>query len=195
MITESDETPPPPSERVAESASERVPFPMQQNEQVITICRRHWIYLWPHTIMLALWGIVPVAVIALLLSWTDTYDGIVAQIFWVVAAVWLLYWAVRIFLNWYRYRHDIWVITNQRIVDSLKNHPFHHKLSTADLVNVQDMTVERSGVLQTTLNYGDIICQTAGMSGAEFRLSGIPQPQEVQLLVDKERDRERTRGR
>jgi hypothetical protein len=103
---------------------------------------------------------------------------------------------VRIFLNWYRYRHDLWVITNQRIVDSLKNHPFHHRLSTADLVNVQDMTVQRSGILQTTLNYGDILCQTAGGAGTgEFRLSGIPDPQQVQLLVDKERDRERTRGR
>ena len=29
----------------------------------------------------------------------------------------------------------------------------------------------------------------------EFRMTGIPQPQEVQLLVDKERDRERLRGR
>ncbi|MEX0750946.1 MAG: PH domain-containing protein, partial [Dehalococcoidia bacterium] len=68
-------------------------------------------------------------------------------------------------------------------------------LSTADLVNVQDMTVERSGLLQTTLNYGDIICQTASTSAGDFVLSGIPRPQEVQLLVDKERDRERTRGR
>jgi hypothetical protein len=33
------------------------------------------------------------------------------------------------------------------------------------------------------------------MSSGDFRLSGIPRPQEVQLLVDRERDRERTRGR
>jgi len=191
MTTEGEAALPPQSA----AAEERLPFPLQENEQVVLVCRRHWIFLWPRTIWLALWAIVPVIVAGLLLSWTDAYDGLVAQIFWVAAAVWLLYWAARIFLNWYRYRHDIWVITNQRIVDSLKNNPFHHKLSTADLVNVQDMTVERSGLLQTALNYGNIICQTAGMSGAEFRLSGIPRPQEVQLLVDKERDRERMRSR
>jgi hypothetical protein len=181
--------PPPPS-------VETVPFPLQDNESIVQVVRRHWVYLWPHTIMLALWGLVPVIVIALVLSWIDQYDGLVAQIFWVASAIWIIYWAARIFLNWYRYRHDLWVITNQRIVDSKKNHPFHHRLSTADLVNVQDMTVNRSGIFQTTLNYGDIVCQTAGGGGAgEFVLSGIPDPSQVQLRVDRERDRERTRGR
>ena len=40
------------------------------------------------------------------------------------------------------------------------------------------------------MNYGDIVCQTAGTAG-ELGLTGIPHPDEVQLLVD----RERTRGR
>jgi hypothetical protein len=67
-------------------------------------------------------------------------------------------------------------------------------MSTADLVSVLDMTVERNGILRTMFNYGDIVCQTAAEI-QEFRMAGIPRPQEVQLLVDKERDRERTRGR
>jgi hypothetical protein len=174
--------------------AESLPFPLQGNETVIQVVRRHWIHLWPHTIWLALVGIVPVIVAATIMSWLDAFDGVVTQIFWIAALLWLLYWALRVYLNWYSYRHDIWVITSQRIVDSLKHHPFHHKLSSADLVNVQDMTVVRSGLLQTTLDYGDIVCQTAG-TGSQFTLSGIPHPQEVQLLVDRERDRERMRGR
>jgi hypothetical protein len=137
-----------------------------------------------------LWALVPPLLISLLLAWQDWYEGTTAQVFWIVAALWLLYWGVRILLNWYRYRHDIWVITDQRIVDSLKPHPFSHRLSTADLVNVQDMTVQRHGLLQTLLNYGDIVCETAS-EGGEFVLAGIPRPADVQLLVDRERDRER----
>jgi hypothetical protein len=86
-------------------------------------------------------------------------------VFWVIAALWLLYWGVRMLLNWYRYHHDIWVITNQRIVDSLKTNPFSQRLATADLVNVQDMTVQRHGLLQTMLNYGNIVCETAAEGG------------------------------
>jgi hypothetical protein len=44
------------------------------------------------------------------------------------------------------------------------------------------------------LNFGDVVCETASGGGErEFRLSGIPRPQDVQLLVDRERDRERRR--
>ena len=175
---------------VTQGENPALPFPLQVGERVVRVCRRHWIHLWPMTIYLALWGLLPPIAIGLLLSWADAYEGIAATIFMVAASVWLLYWAARIFLNWYRYRHDLWVITNQRIVDSLKSNPFSHRISTADLVNVQDMTVERHGVLQTMLNYGDIVCETASGTG-DFVLSGIPEPSEVQLLVDRERDRAR----
>ena len=120
--------------------------------------------------------------------------GTAGKVFWIAALVYLLYWLVRIYLNWYRYNNDIWVITNQRIIDSTKTTPITLKLSTADLVNVQDMTVSRDGIFRTLFNYGDMICQTAAEQ-QEFRLIGIPRPEEIQLLVDKERDRERQRVR
>jgi hypothetical protein len=167
-----------------------LPFPMQQSERVVLLCRRHWIHLWPRSVLLAIYALVPPLVISLLIAKYWEYEGLQARIFWIIAAVWLLYWALRIFLNWYRYNNDIWVITNQRIIDSVKTNPFSHRLSTADLVNVQDMTVERRGILQTALNYGDIVCETAS-DGGDFVLAGIPRPQDVQLLVDRERDRER----
>ena len=169
-------------------------FPLQDSEQVLMVCRKHWIYLWPRTAVLALFAIVPVIVAAVLMAKTAGLGGTPGKVFWLIALVYLAYWAIRAYLNWYRYHNDIWVVTNQRIVDSTKANPFSLKISTADLVNVQDMTVERSGIFRTMFNYGDVICQTAA-DVQEFRLAGIPDPQRVQLLVDKERDRERTRGR
>jgi hypothetical protein len=168
---------------------ERVPFPLQQSEEILTVCRRHWIHLWPKTVLYLLFAFVPLLAISIFLGWRDWYDDAKTW-FWLISAAWLIFWALRIYLNWYQYHNDIWVITNQRIVDSIKKHPFSHRLSTADLVNVQDMTVERNGPLQTMLNYGDIVCETAS-DGGEFVLAGIPRPQDIQLLVDRERDRER----
>lgn len=182
----------PATEKPASQSS--LPFPLQQGEEVLQLCRKHWVFLWPRTILLALIAIVPVALAAWLLSMVDQFDGIVRNIFFVVAFVWLLWWGVKMLLNWYRYNNDLWVITSQRIVDSFKPHPFSHRLSSADLVNVQDMTVDRHGPLQTMLNYGDVICDTAS-GGNDFVLAGVPDPQQVQLLMDRERDRERTRGR
>ena len=169
-------------------------FPLQDSERVLMICRKHWIYLWPRTVLIALFAIVPVIIAAILVSKSAGLGSAAGKAFGAVALIYLVYWAIRGFLNWYRYNNDIWVVTNQRIVDSTKATPFSLKISTADLVNIQDMTVERSGIFRTMFNYGDVICQTAA-DIQEFRLSGIPRPQDVQLLVDKERDRERMRGR
>ena len=168
-------------------------FPLQTGERVLTIVHRHWLYLYPKLLLHAAAALIPVIVAAVLLSEAGALDGDAAKVFGIIAAVWLLFWGIKAFLAWYRYANDIWVITDQRIVDSRKTSPFNLKMSSADLINVQDMTVEQRGVLQTVLNYGDIVCQTAA-DMQEFRLVGIPRPREVQALVDRERDRERLRS-
>jgi len=108
-------------------------------------------------------------------------------------ALWLVYWGVRSFLNWYRYRHDIWVVTNQRLIDSYKAHPFSLRVATADLVNLQDMSVVKSGIVATMLNFGNVVCETAGSDRVAFTIAGVPRPEAMQLLIDRERDRERMR--
>ncbi|MCH8051869.1 MAG: hypothetical protein IIC86_07620, partial [Chloroflexi bacterium] len=42
-----------------------------------------------------------------------------------------------------------------------QSHPFSHRLVTADLVNVQDISVEKIGFVPTVLGFGDVVCQTA----------------------------------
>jgi hypothetical protein len=176
----------------AAPAQEKLPFPLQDGERVLVLCRRHWVYLWPNIGVMLLIALVPAVAIALILSAADAYKGVVANIYWLAALVWFAIWGVRIFLTWYRYHNDIWVISSQRIIDSFKRNPFSLRVASADLVNVQDMTVERHGLLQTFLDYGDIVCQTAAEQ-QDFRLAGIPDPRTIQALVDRERDRERAR--
>ena len=174
------------------AAAPRLPFPLQEQERVLALIRRHWWFLWPQTIILALIAVVPVIVVAWLLSAIGVLDDL-GIFFWIATAVWLLYWGVRLFFNWYRYRHDIWVVTDQRIVDSYKAHPFSLRVATADLVNVQDMAVVKSGILPSLLNFGNVVCETAGAGTTDFLISGVPHPESIQLLIDRERDRERTR--
>jgi hypothetical protein len=170
-----------------------LPVPLQAGEQVLQLCRRHWFFLWPKTFMLFLFAIVPVGLVIFLASIINLYDDISIGI-WIVAALWMGYWAFRGFFNWYAYHNDVWIITNQRIIDSFKPHPFNKRVSTADLVNIQDMSVHKRGVFASILNFGDVLCQTAGVGAETFRITGVPQPESVQFLIDRERDRERLRG-
>jgi len=182
------------AEQPAESPAPvpRLPFPLQDGERILQLCRRHWWFLWPRSIMLALAGLLPVGLLAWALSAAGALDE-AGIFFWAPAAVWLAYWALRLLLNWYRYHNDIWVVTNQRLIDSFKSHPFNLRISSADLVNVQDMSVVKNGIFPTLLNFGDVICETASAETVSFRITGVPHPEALQLLIDRERDRERMR--
>ena len=77
------------------AVSPRLPFPLQEGERVIQVCRRHWWHLWPKTIIWVLFALAPVVAAAWLLSTLDILDDL-GIFFWLVVLVWLLYWAVRI---------------------------------------------------------------------------------------------------
>ena len=104
-----------------------------------------------------------------------------------VAVVWALSLAVRGYFRWYRYHHDVWLITNQRLIDSLRRHWFHHQVASADLVDIEDVSMSRSGVLQTMLDFGDLRVQTAGEQ-ERFVLGNIHHPERVLTIIDRARD-------
>jgi membrane protein YdbS with pleckstrin-like domain len=169
----------------------KLPFPLQQGEELLTLARRHWLFVWPKLIGGAVVGLVPAIALwwaMLRFDWTD--DDIPRWIALGATMVWLGYWVVRLYFFKYRYDNDIWVVTNQRIVDSVKKHWFHLQTSTADLVDIEDMSVLRSGFLNTVFDFGDVECQTAG-AVRKFALRGIPRPREVQAMVDGLRDQAR----
>ena len=41
-----------------------LPFPLQQSERVVLLCRRHWIHLWPKSVLLTIYALVPLLVIS-----------------------------------------------------------------------------------------------------------------------------------
>jgi hypothetical protein len=168
----------------------KLPFPLQETEKVLVMCRRHWIYLYPRLALQLLIAVLPVLALYLVLRWADALDGLAAKVAVVVSVVWLAVWAVKIILVKYRYDNDLWTITDQRIVDSYRSNPFSLKITSADLVDIVDTAMDRSGLFATMLNYGDIRCETAG-ERQDISLPAVPQPQEVHALIDRERDRER----
>ena len=170
---------------------EEVEFPLQSGEQVLAVIRRHPFFLWPRTLLWLGFALGGPIILYWVLSLINVQDDI-STFFWIVTAIWVVFWGVRLFLNWYQYQYDIWIITNQRILDSRKATPINHKLATADLINLQDITVHKRGIFASILGFGDVSCETATARDA-FVLAGVSQPVEVQSLIDRERDRERMR--
>jgi len=173
----------------------KFPFPLQEGEAVVALARRHWLFIYPR---LALGGVValaPVGSLFYLLAYLGRLED--ENVLWAalgIAALWLLYWGLRLYLFKYRYDNDIWVVTSQRLIDSLKRHWFHVQVVTTDLVDIEDMTVVRQGLLATLFDFGDIQCQTAG-AVRQFSVRGVPKPRELQALIHSLRNQARSEGR
>lgn len=164
-----------------------VPFQLQANEQVLLVLRRHWFHLYPQLALLLLVAIVPPLVLWFVLDAVTSLDGIVLAVVLVAMAAWTVFWLFRTYLLWYRYEHDIWVLTDQRLIDSFKRHWFHHAMSSADLLDIEDVSVERNGVLQTFFKYGDVRVQTAAQEH-NFIVGSVPNPGNVLATIDATRD-------
>ncbi len=79
------------------------------------------------------------------------------------------------FMDWYL---DIWVVTNERIVDVDQNGVFGRSVSELQLSKVQDVKTEQKGVFATVFGYGTIRVQSAGEK-ENFVFDGLPRPNEV----------------
>lgn len=165
----------------------KLPFAIQDDETVLLVARRHWLYFSLRMAWVVAAGILPPLAAFFLVRATYGFDGLAGKLTVLVMALWVLAWAVRAYFTWYRYQNDIWTVTDQRLVDSIKRHWFHHLMSSADLVDVEDIRIVRSGLLQTMFNFGDVRCQTAG-EVPNFVLDGIPDPAGVMAVVDASRD-------
>jgi hypothetical protein len=144
--------------------------------------------LYPLLALDALLGAVPLMLAIWMATKVDSNRAQLATLG--VAVVWALAMALRAYFRWYRYHHDVWLITNQRLIDSLRRHWFHQKLTSADLVGIEDVSMERHGVLQTLLDFGNLQVQTA-WEQENFMPRNIHHPPDVLTMLDLDRDEAR----
>jgi membrane protein YdbS with pleckstrin-like domain len=166
---------------------DKLPVELQPEERVVLRARRTPIYFYVKLAGIALAIVVPIAALLWIVSATAGLSGVALTVTAIVCAVWALFWLVRAYFVWYQHRHDEWIVTDQRLIDSYKRNWFDQQVASADLVNVQDLSVSKSGPLQSLFNFGDVICQTAG-TNSRFVLSDVPRPADVMRVIDGTRD-------
>lgn len=88
-----------------------------------------------------------------------------------------------IFISWISYYYDIYIITEDEIVDVGQEGFFGRKIAQLSLLRVQDVTSNIKGFLPTLLGYGDVLVETAGEQSQNFLLKAVPNPQEVSSKI------------
>lgn len=160
-----------------------LPIQLQENEQVARIIKRHPFSLIGRIVGVALLLILGVALWLWLLNLNSGLELIID----ILMAAGALIAIINAGAYWYRYENDLWIVTNERLIDSTKTTPFNQEIKTATLTNIQDINIRKRGIFQTIFEYGDVICQTASASGHTFEFLGVAKPAEVLDLIDDQR--------
>jgi hypothetical protein len=103
----------------------------------------------------------------------------------------MLAWII-LFLIWVDYYFDVWIVTDQRIVNIEQKGLFSRVVSELGLEKIQDITTDVKGVIPTFLNYGDLQVQTAAEQ-ERFLFHNIPDPYEVKSVIMNFRERSEKR--
>ncbi len=146
---------------------------LRQNEKMVMLTLRHpltviWLYA---------------ATIAAIVLWIVFHEGWVGRVFPFVCAALLL---ISILKTWSRKR-DIWVVTDQRVVD--EQGIFAIRSMESPLDKITNVTVSQS-VPGRILGYGQIRIQTAGKAGITEEAK-VMHPRELRGAIFEQQERYR----
>lgn len=156
-----------------------VQFETQQaDEHVILFLRQHLIINVPWVIIAILLLIAPTILFPMILVnlklpfVIPIAYIIVLTLFWYLATVGFILMS---FLRWF---FNIYIVTNERVVDIDFIHLLYKEFSEARLEKVQDLSYKTGGIFAAFFNFGDVAIQTAGEL-PNFEFDAVPRPERV----------------
>ncbi|HEC32874.1 MAG TPA: hypothetical protein ENI63_01280 [Candidatus Kaiserbacteria bacterium] len=158
-------------------------FHLQEGERIDVKARKHWFLLFSNSFGIFVIYLIP------FIGWgfLKNQSGVPlfnadASLLFFLSSIWtLLIWA-KLFGIWTNYYLDIWIVTNNRIVNIEQRGLFDREVSTLRIERIQDVTLEINGIIATVLDFGDVNVQTAGES-EEFIMKGIANPERVKSKI------------
>lgn len=160
-------------------------LPNQQvGEEVKIFMRRHWIEL--VKIAFNALGLLLVPTLGLIVvNVTDITllnHVIIGPLVLVIFSVYILLVATLTLTSLTDYWLDVWVVTNERIINSEQLGLFNRVVSEVKLEQIQDITSEQKGFLETFITFGDVYIQTAA-ERERFQFKNIDNPDDIKIKI------------
>lgn len=164
----------------------------KQYEQIIHHLRRHPLTFLPTLGLFLILASVPVILYLLITSlFPNILDG---DILYPIAVLSGGVYYLSIYLFFYGqfidYYLDLWIVTNDRIIDMEQHGLFRRTTTELDLFRIQDVSANIAGVFGTLFNYGDVTVKTAS-SNLNIVFRNVPNPNTIRedliRLADEDR--------
>lgn len=159
-------------------------------EKVVKILRRHWFIPLKTILFYILLGCIPIVFIYLISKTTpgllESYIGYPLLVLGI--STYYLFNILFFFQGLIDYYLDVWIITNQRIINIEQKGLFARIISEQRLSRIQDVTSEVKGILNTLFGYGNVFVQTAGEE-KRFNFWEIPDAHEIARIIHEVADK------
>jgi hypothetical protein len=155
----------------------------EDNEQVILLLRQHWItnVIWLATAVIFI--ILPIFLFPLIARVVTLPPVIPETVISVIAMIWYLFTFSYIIVNFLYWYFNIWIVTNERIIDIEFVNLLNKKFSATRISKIEDVSMHTSGFIGSLFEYGDVFVQTAATE-AVFKISAVPTPEQVVRVVN-----------
>ncbi|MBU1102486.1 PH domain-containing protein [Patescibacteria group bacterium] len=159
-------------------------FLLAPTEKIILVLRRHRLILFMGLFKVFFLALLPLAAFIALAAWLPSFfaEQKLSLVFWYFSSLfWLLLfcWGVLVWLDWYL---DLWILTDQRIIDIEQRNFFNREISECSLGKIQNITSKVRGPLATFLKYGNVEIKTANHETL-LTFEQIPNPNQIQNIV------------
>ncbi len=149
----------------------------EDKEEIILLLRQHPITNLPWISAAILMLFAPVAVFPFL-SFLNPFPYLPLSYHLILTLFWYTLTFSLVLVNYLHWFYNVYLVTNERIVDVDFNNLVHRQLSSTRVSKIQDVTYKVNGVIRSIFDYGDVFIQTAGTE-ENFEFHAAPQPQLV----------------
>ncbi len=166
---------------------------LDSSERIVRVVRKHWFVLVGNILVLVFCLLVPmIALIGfhlipfenfMTLTGSIVYAGAFFVFAWMFV-VWMLGWNM-----WTDYYLDVLIITELRIFDIEQLGLFKRTSSSFRIDNIQNVTVDQKGIIQTLLGFGTLQLETAG-EREDFIAHYIADPYAIKKFINELQDAE-----
>ena len=159
-------------------------LPNQQRDETCELfLRRHWLEVVKIILITLGFLALLVALYIVFRGIGDSLGGLsIGPLLALLSSAYLFVVAI-IFMNQFTdYYLDTWIVTSERIINIEQIGLFNRVISELHLNQIQDITAETKGFLNTLLTYGDVFTQTAG-ARQRFIFKDIDDPDVVKEKI------------
>lgn len=151
----------------------------EKGEQIILLLRAHVVTLIPAILEIIFFILIPIVLPTFLkFVGIDLFASIAArQVFWIYVSWYLFVFGFTFykFIFWY---FNVYLLTNERIVDFDFRGILHKETAYANLNQIQDVSPKIIGFFGTFFHYGNVFIQTAAAKN-EFEFQDVARPDSV----------------